>query len=194
MLDTYGRKYIQPLLDWTAKKCIAANITATQVTWIAFVVGVSSGVLIYLDHIYAAVLILWFSGFLDALDGTIARQTQQSTSWGTLLDISFDRLVELSVIMGLALRYPEMQIWLLLLTASIVLAMTVFLTVGALTEKRGMKSFYYQAGLAERTEGFILFTVMMLFPQWLLWSTLFFIGVEWFTTGQRLHEAKKILK
>ena len=71
--------------------------------------------------------------------------------------------------------------------------MTVFLTVGALSEKKGMKSFYYQAGLAERTEGFILFTMMVLIPSWLVWTTSFFIFVEIFTGIQRMLEAKRLL-
>lgn len=69
-----------------------------------------------------------------------------------------------------------------------------FLTVGALTEKKGIKSFYYQAGLAERTEGFILFTLMILLPQWLLWITDVFLAVELITALQRMTEARRILK
>lgn len=71
--------------------------------------------------------------------------------------------------------------------------MTVFLTVGAVSEKKGIKSFYYQSGLAERTEGFILFTFMMLLTDYLLWITLIFLAVEMFTALQRLREAKKLL-
>jgi hypothetical protein len=97
------------------------------------------------------------------------------------------------VIVGLAVRYPQERLLLLLLTAAIVLSMTVFLTVGALSEKRGIKSFYYQAGLAERTEGFLLFTVMMLFPRWLSWTTGLFLAVELFTAFQRMIEAKRLL-
>ena len=40
--------------------------------------------------------------------------------------------------------------------------MTIFLTVGALAQNNGMKSFRYQAGLAERSEGFICFSFMIL--------------------------------
>ncbi|BCJ86282.1 hypothetical protein [Effusibacillus dendaii] len=110
-----------------------------------------------------------------------------------MLDITFDRIVELSVIIGVAAKYPQVQFWLLLLTAGIVFSMTVFLTVGALSEKKGVKSFYYQAGLAERTEGFILFPIMMLFPAWLLITTKIFVFVEIFTAIQRMWEAKRKL-
>jgi phosphatidylglycerophosphate synthase len=169
------------------------GFTANGVTKIAFVIGISSGLLIYLDEPILAVIALWLSGYLDVVDGTMARKTKPS-SWGTLLDISFDRLVEIGVILGLAFRFPDSMWALLLLCASIVIAMTIFLTVGALSDKKGMKSFYYQAGLAERTEGFILFTLMMLFSTYLTAITLIFFAIQIFTISQRLAEAKRILK
>lgn len=193
MLDTHARKYVQPVIEKTADQLLKFGWTADGVTKGAFVIGISSGVFIYLGHPLLAVAVLWLSGFLDAVDGTMARKTKPS-SWGTLLDISFDRLVEISVIIGLAFRYPDSMWALLLLSVSILFAMTVFLTVGALSDKDGMKSFYYQAGLAERTEGFILFTLMIVFSTYLTALTLIFLAVEIFTTFQRLAEARRLLK
>ncbi|RLJ86970.1 CDP-alcohol phosphatidyltransferase family protein [Planococcus citreus] len=192
MLDTYARKHVQPFVDKTADFLLKKGWTADGVTKTAFTIGLSSGVFIYLDQPVLALIALWLSGFLDVVDGTMARKTKPSP-WGTLLDISFDRLVEISVILGLAFRFPDSMWALLLLSASIIVAMTVFLTVGALSEKQGMKSFYYQAGLAERTEGFILFTLMIVFSPYLTAITLLFIAVQIFTIFQRMAEAKRIL-
>lgn len=192
MLDTHARKYVQPSIEKTANYFLKLRLSANQVTVVSFIIGSLSGILIYFDYTFWAVFVLWLSGFLDAVDGTMARKTEPS-SWGTLLDISFDRLVEISVILGLAFRFPNSMWALLLLSVSIIYAMTIFLTVGAVSEKRGVKSFYYQAGLAERTEGFILFTLMILFSNYLTALTLLFFVVEMFTTFQRLREAKKIL-
>ncbi|ANU19390.1 CDP-alcohol phosphatidyltransferase [Planococcus plakortidis] len=192
MLDTYARKHVQPAVDKTADYLLKKGWTADGVTKTAFAIGLSSGVFIYLDQPALALIALWLSGFLDVVDGTMARKTKPSP-WGTLLDISFDRLVEISVILGLAFRFPDSMWALLLLSASIIVAMTVFLTVGALSEKQGMKSFYYQAGLAERTEGFILFSLMILLTDYLTATTLLFIAVQIFTIFQRMAEAKRIL-
>ncbi|MDN5708756.1 MAG: CDP-alcohol phosphatidyltransferase family protein, partial [Planococcus sp. (in: firmicutes)] len=192
MLDTYARKHVQPAVDKTADYLLKKGCTADGVTKTAFAIGLSSGIFIYLDLPVLALFALWLSGFLDVVDGTMARKTKPSP-WGTLLDISFDRLVEISVILGLAFRFPDSMWALLLLSASIIVAMTVFLTVGALSEKQGMKSFYYQAGLAERTEGFILFTLMIVFSPYLTAITLLFIAVQIFTIIQRMAEAKRIL-
>lgn len=192
MLDTYARKHVQPAVDKTADYLLKKGWTANGVTKTAFAIGLSSGLFIYLGHPMLALVVLWLSGFLDVVDGTMARKTKPSP-WGTLLDISFDRLVEISVILGLAFRFPDSMWALLLLSASIIVAMTIFLTVGALSENQGVKSFYYQAGLAERTEGFILFTLMIALPSYLTVITLLFVAVQIFTIVQRMAEAKRIL-
>ncbi|PYZ97263.1 CDP-alcohol phosphatidyltransferase [Alteribacter lacisalsi] len=192
MLDTHARKYVQPLIGQAADLLLKWKLTANQVTVMSFLIGITSGLWIYLELPWLAVSVLWLSGFLDAVDGAMARKTK-STAFGTVMDVTFDRLVESSVILGLAFLYPDVMWALLLLSVSIIFSMTVFLTVGAVSEQKGMKSFYYQAGLAERTEGFILFTVMILFPSILLYSTLVFLFVEVFTGMQRMMEARRIL-
>lgn len=194
MLDTHARKYVQPVIRRTAREFLKLGLSANQVTWIAFVLGIASGILVYLGLPVVAVAALWVSGFLDAVDGSMAREQNRMSPWGTVMDVTFDRIVELGIIISLAIRFPHAQLLLLLLTTGIVFSMTVFLTVGALSENKGMKSFYYQAGLAERTEGFILFSVMVLFPHWLLWSTGLFLFVEVFTGLQRMLEARQVLK
>lgn len=193
MLDTHARKHIQPMVEKTADYLLKRGLTADSVTKIAFIIGLSTGIFIYLDQPLIAIAALWLSGYLDVVDGTMARKTKPS-AWGTLLDISFDRMVEISVILGLAFRFPESMWALLLLSVSIIIAMTVFLTVGALSDKQGMKSFYYQAGLAERTEGFILFTLMIAFSTYLTVITMIFLAMQIITIFQRMAEARKILK
>lgn len=192
MLDTHGRKYVEPIIEKAADLLARWGLSPNQVTLSSFLVGLSAGVLVYLGWTITAIITLWFSGFLDAVDGTMARRTQ-TTPWGTVLDITLDRVVELSIIMALAFRLPQTAWALLLLCGAIIISMTVFLTMGAVSEKRGTKSFYYQAGLAERTEGFIMFSLMIFFSGHMIQLTLVFFALIMVTAGQRLWEAKKIL-
>lgn len=194
MLDTHARHYVQPFIEKSARAFIRIEWTANGVTWAAFTVGIGASMAAWLGYAGCAVLALWISGFLDAVDGTMARLSAKTSPWGTLLDITFDRIVELAIIIAIGLRYPDALLLLLFLTASIVFSMTIFLTVGSLTENKGYKSFYYQAGLAERTEGFLLLSLMLLFPNVLLWTIGLFIVVEVFTGIQRLLEGRKLLK
>ncbi|MGG3912261.1 CDP-alcohol phosphatidyltransferase family protein [Bacillus sp. es.034] len=192
MLDTHARKWVQPSIEGTARLFLSKGLTANQVTVTAFIIGSVTGLVYYLGFPVMAVLLLWLSGFLDAVDGTMARLTKPSP-FGTVMDVTFDRIVEISVILGVAFLHPDIMWALLLLSVSIIISMTIFLTVGAVSEKQGMKSFYYQAGLAERTEGFILFSLMMIFPSIVLWTTLLFLAVELYTGIQRFLEAKRLL-
>ncbi|MEH7075258.1 CDP-alcohol phosphatidyltransferase family protein [Neobacillus drentensis] len=196
MLDTHGRAAVQPIISKTAHSLLKIGFSANHVTYIAFIIGIIASILVYLGQPIAGVVVLWLSGFFDAVDGSMARQSKSSSSWGTLLDVTFDRVVEAGIIIALALRHPEPNVLMLflLLAISIIFTMTIFLTVGALSEKESYKSFYYQPGLAERTEGFILFSLLVLFQSHLIFWSIIFIGVEITTGIQRLVEARKILK
>ena len=194
MLDTHGRKYVEPIIESVANAFINRNISANKVTVLAFVLGISSGGWMLLGQPLIATAILWISGLLDAVDGAIARKTGTSSSWGALMDITFDRIVELSVIISLAVLYPQARLVLIMLTGSIIISMTVFLTVGALSKNTKNKAFYYQAGLAERTEGFIMSSLMMLFSNHIIIITIVYFLAILFTAGQRLKEAYELLK
>ena len=194
MLDTHGRKYVEPIIESVANAFINRNISANKVTVLAFVLGISSGGWMLLGQPLIATAVLWISGLLDAVDGAIARKTGTSSSWGALMDITFDRIVELSVIISLAILYPQARLVLIMLTGSIIISMTVFLTVGALSKNTKNKAFYYQAGLAERTEGFIMSSLMMLFSNHIVIITIVYFLAILFTAGQRLKEAYELLK
>ncbi|WP_141603997.1 CDP-alcohol phosphatidyltransferase family protein [Terrilactibacillus laevilacticus] len=189
MLDTKAKPYVAPALNFLANRLLAWRLTANQVTIAGFFVGIAAAIFLYFNMIMISIVLLWLSGLMDALDGTMARKTQK-TAFGTVLDVTFDRLVEAGIIVSLALKYPDNQFILLLLMTSILIGITVFLVIGNVVKNEGLKSFHYATGIAERTEGFILLTVMMLSTESVIfWTTLLFIVVEVLSTIQRLVEA-----
>ncbi|EPE61998.1 CDP-alcohol phosphatidyltransferase family protein [Exiguobacterium sp. S17] len=193
MLDTYGSRWVRPIVERGADRLLKWNFTPNEVTILGGVIGISVGFFIYNDMLWTAVALLWLSGLLDVIDGTMARRSRK-TGFGTVLDLVFDRIVEISVVVALALRYPEHMPIFLFLLGSFVVAMTLFLAVGASSSKRSEKSFYYQPGLLERTECFILFTLMILVPSWIGVVATLFLILEVFTISQRLLEARRILR
>lgn len=194
MLDTHARKYTNRLFSAIAALLLRLELTPNQVTALAFILGITSGAVLYSEHPMIAVALLWLSGLLDAVDGEMARRSGRSSVRGAQMDIISDRLVELSIVWGLALRRPDCLLPLLGLVSAILISMTVFLTTGMLTPKKGKKSFYYQAGLMERTEGFLAFTAMMLFPSALSVLTWIYAGLIGITILQRLIDAHRIIK
>lgn len=192
MLDTKGRKFVQPIIEAVAKLFLKLGFQANGITFLAFIIGVLSAVVFYFSHNLIAVILLWTSGLLDAVDGTMARKTK-TTAFGTILDITFDRVVEISIVVAIALKFPCNSFLMVVLLSSIILSMTVFLTVGALSDKYSEKSFYYQPGLAERTEGFIFFSQMILFNNYINLISIIFSLAIFYTAIQRILEAKRIL-
>lgn len=195
MLDTYGRKYVNPIIDLGANTLLKLRLTPNGVSIIALIIGVLSSIFLYFDKLILSVVFLWISGYLDSVDGAMARKKNLTSLFGTLLDITFDRIVELSIIFVLALKFQNSRLYLLILTMMILISMTIFLTVGALAQNNGMKSFRYQAGLAERSEGFICFSLMILLSSIKLnLVTNIFSLIIFITIIQRALEAKRLLK
>lgn len=193
MLDTHGRKYVDPIINSGASFLLKLKLTANNVTIIALLIGILTSVFIYFDMNIIAVLTLWISGYLDAVDGAIARKINTTSLFGTLMDITFDRIVETCMILVLALKYVDARMSFIILLICIIISMTIFLTVGALVEKKGIKSFYYQAGVAERSEGFIMFSLIILLPKYILFFTNIFSFIIFITIIQRIVEANKLL-
>lgn len=193
MLDTHARKYVNPIIELGAEFLLKLKLTPNNVTILALLLGVSASIFLYFDMQIIAVTLLWVSGYLDAVDGAMARRSNSSSSFGTLLDIVSDRIVEVSIVLVLGLKFVDVRYNLIVLTVCILMSMTIFLTVGALSEKKGVKSFYYQAGVAERSEGFIFFSLMILIPSYLGIITNIFSILIIITAIQRFLEAKRLL-
>ena len=193
MLDTHARKYVNPIIELGAEFLLKLKLTPNNVSILALLLGVSTSIFLYFDMQISAVTLLWVSGYLDAVDGAMARRSNSSSSFGTLLDIVSDRVVEVSIVLVLGLKFVDVRYNLIVLTVCILMSMTIFLTVGALSEKKGVKSFYYQAGVVERSEGFIFFSLMILIPSYLGIITNIFSILIIITAIQRFLEAKRLL-
>ena len=93
MLDTHARKYVNPIIELGAKFLLKLKLTPNNVTILALLLGIATSIFLYFDMQIIAVILLWVSGYLDAVDGAMARRTNSSSSFGTLLDIVSDRIV-----------------------------------------------------------------------------------------------------
>ncbi len=194
MLDTRARKHFDGLFDKLAKRLLRLGLRPSHIPVFALGAGLCSAAALYFELPIVAALLLWLSGLADAVDGSMARMAKTSSLAGAMFDIVSDRIVELGVLWALALRHPQSLYAMLGLCSAILISMTVFLTTGMLAKPRGKKSFTYQAGLMERTEGFIAFTAMMLLQKWLVPLTWLFAALIGLTIVQRLVGAARLLK
>ncbi len=167
MIDTSFRHKVQPAFDIMAKKLADLNIKPDHITYAAFALGIMASGLIAFGYSALAIVLLWFSGLLDVLDGSVARLTGASSKTGAYIDMIFDRMVEAVFIFALAYRYPEAYYAYMLFYIAVIFNFTTFIVAGALFENDSKKSMYYDAGIAERTETFIVFTILAVFSNYI---------------------------
>ncbi|MBI2792956.1 MAG: CDP-alcohol phosphatidyltransferase family protein [Gammaproteobacteria bacterium] len=188
MLETYLRPIYQQCLVMPIANRIK-DISADRVTLFACLTGIMVAPFLMLNLTSIALFFLLTSGFLDTLDGTIARISGKTTDLGTVYDIVSDRIVELAIIIGLFAVDPEQRGWLcLLMLGSCYICVTSFLVVGIFSPNNTQKSFYYSPGLIERAEAFIFFALMILFPSIFSWLAAIFIILVLLTSYLRLTE------
>jgi archaetidylinositol phosphate synthase len=163
MLDSVlgANPTIRRIQSTAARVLHSIGVTANVATIAAVTIGVLAGVAFAMERVGLGILLLALSAILDALDGTIAREFGgASTLFGGVMDLSFDRVVEAAVIIGIVWRHRELDFYALLLVASWYVNITVFLAVGAAMERIGPKLIDYPPGILERTEALIFFGLL----------------------------------
>jgi CDP-diacylglycerol--glycerol-3-phosphate 3-phosphatidyltransferase len=79
------------------------GLTPNTLTVMGFVLNVIAGILIGFGYIFSGgVVMTAFAMPLDALDGELARQTNQQSKFGAFFDSVLDRFAEGALLMGLA--------------------------------------------------------------------------------------------
>ena len=151
--------------------------------------GIESAPLLAFHFYKAAVLAIVLSGFIDTLDGAIARFHQSSSPKGAILDITSDRAVEFSIILGLFFVSPETRgLPCILMLGSVLLCITSFLVVGIFKDNESQKGFHYSPGMVERTEAFAFFIALILLPEYFLILSIVFSILVFLTAFRRIFE------
>jgi CDP-diacylglycerol--glycerol-3-phosphate 3-phosphatidyltransferase len=94
-------RLIDPVADWLVARRVHPN-TITAVGTACSVIG---GVIYGTGHIRTAGLFLGLTALFDVLDGTVARRSNRSSTFGAFLDSTLDRLADGAVLGGLAVYY-----------------------------------------------------------------------------------------
>lgn len=191
MIDTKLRGGFQPFFNKMAGVLIKLKIQPDTITIAAFIIGLMAGGFIALDMRLLGLLLLWCSGLLDVLDGSVARLSGKSTKWGAYMDLIFDRMVEAAIILGFYFLMPEHALVYILFFVAVLFNFTTFMVAGALFSNTGEKSMHYDVGIAERTETFIVFSLMILFPKQIHIILGIFNGIIFLTGSIRFHRIQQ---
>jgi CDP-diacylglycerol--glycerol-3-phosphate 3-phosphatidyltransferase len=94
-------RLIDPVADWLVRWRVHPN-TITVIGTLCTVVG---GVIYGTGHIRTAGWFLGLTALFDVLDGTVARRSGRSSTFGAFLDSTLDRVADGAVMAGLATFY-----------------------------------------------------------------------------------------
>lgn len=197
MLDGSVRKLIDPALMSIAKRLVAFNVTANQVTVVSFFIGMFAALLIAYHYFWVGLLLLLVSRLGDGLDGSIAKLTNP-TDYGGFLDIVLDFAFYGAIPLGFIFA-DLMQNG--LAGAVVIFSFYVngasFLTYATMAQKRGIKtkmrgkkSIFYTTGLAEATETIAFFVASCVFPTWFPVFAWVFAAIVFYTAFSRIMLAK----
>ena len=208
MIDSWlSKTKFKDIYEKFVRKIFLGKVSANQLTIIGLIFGLIGSLLIYLSSlledfliimIISSVSVVSISFIIDTIDGSVARY-EGPTTFGGILDIFCDRLVEVSIIIALVASDPLNLIWAGMFSlAAIILCISMFLIVGGITKRNSVettsKVITYQTGLMERSETFLFFIAMVILIPWRLILLWIFSGLVFTTALLRLIKAHKLFK
>jgi phosphatidylglycerophosphate synthase len=194
MIDTRWRGRFEPMFNFLSTILVRLKIGPNVITITAFAIGLFSAICIGFNKPIAALILLWISGLLDALDGSVARLTGKSSARGAYMDLIFDRMVEAFIILGFTILAPTNYLAYILFYISVIFNFTTFVVAGALFKNASEKSMHYDTGIAERTETFIVFSLMLIFENHIMPILMVFNAIIFLTGIIRFYKVIKYSK
>lgn len=188
-------RYAGPLLALYAR----LSLTPDHVTILGFAVALAASLAVAQGSFGVALVLWWVSRIADGTDGLYARWSGQTTRFGAYLDIVLDMAAYGAMVLGFAYAMPAFgPEWAVMLFLYI-LCITSALALGAQeadlpNRPRDDRGLRLGAGLAEGGETGIAYTVFLLFPEQLVWTTRLWIAVLALTIVLRTELARRILR
>ncbi|MCD6592682.1 CDP-alcohol phosphatidyltransferase family protein [Candidatus Bathyarchaeota archaeon] len=161
MLTRFKEK-IQSLLRDEAEIAYKIGLTPSHLSAAGAVLGASSGIFYWMTglsasdplrsrvYLFLAVLFLLASGFLDALDGVLARIYKEASARGAFLDSLLDRYVDSAVYLGIIIGGLCDLLW------GILALIGSLLTSYVRARSEALKISMESVGVFERAERIIL--------------------------------------
>ena len=189
--ESAARWFTAPLVTILGKSRLKPN----TVTWLGLAINVVAAGAIATNHLITAGVLVLLSGLFDLIDGALARFTNQATSFGALLDSTFDRMSEAVLFLGLLALYilnftptvfmlAQSTEYVVTITLIFLALVAAFLTSYVRSRAEGL-GIDCRVGLFTRFERVIILALGLLFNQILI-ALLVLVVLAFATVGQRL--------
>ncbi len=185
-LSKYGRKWTARPVAFVVAWLHRMGVTPNAVTYTSFVLTAATSLLLATGQFGAGGAMLLFASLLDLIDGSLARATGQSSTFGAFLDSTLDRYSESVTFMALAYYFAAVD-------TQPLLVLLVFVTVvGSLmvsyTRARAEAlQIECKEGWMQRPERIFLL-ILGLWTGWMLPVLLILAVLTNFTAVQRIYQ------
>lgn len=200
MINSNFKQFFEGLFKPVAWFLALFKITPNQLTIAGLLFGIAScAIFLMTENLVLFFILIVLSGFVDVLDGVLARLTQRMSKFGSYLDAMCDRIFDIAAALTVAIFTGE---WILILTA-----LTGGLLVSYAKARAAMEapvSNLEWPDLMERFERNIIFILGFFISEFfqitIVGQTLFFwvlIGLNfaiYFTVIQRIFRAKRLIE
>jgi CDP-diacylglycerol---glycerol-3-phosphate 3-phosphatidyltransferase len=183
-------RVIDPVANWLVKRGVHPN----TITIIGTLCTVAGGVIYAMGHISTGGWFLGATALFDVLDGTVARRSNKSSTFGAFLDSTLDRVADGALLSGLAVFYAlnpthhNVPMVVVCLAGLIGAFLTSYIRARA--EALGLDA---KVGMVQRPERIVLLSVPqaffgLAFNGLILGLIVVFLTVTaWITVLQRMH-------
>lgn len=178
------RPYVKIVMDPIAERM---KINPNIITVAGLLVSVLAAYMFARGDLLLGGVFIALSGFVDMLDGAIARKNQTNTPFGGVLDSTMDRFADAFILMGIIYGgFVDWFIGILTLLASFTVSY-----VRARAESEGIKC---DVGIAERPERLIIlmagaFLGYFFNPSLMYWAVVIVMVLGYLTVIQRLYHS-----
>ncbi len=153
MLGKLREKY-QKMMKPVGEAFSKLGLTPNIITFISFLVSVCAGVVLAFNLLILGVILIILTGFVDMLDGAVARATGRETRFGSVWDHLLDRYAEFNILFGIAFSFYS--IWYIPFITIFSMIMASFVRAKAESVGRLEKC---TVGVAERQEKLLILIV-----------------------------------
>lgn len=187
-------KFVGPLIELYK----SLGLTPNMITVFGLALSIIASILVAHLIFIPAIAVWWLGRLFDGTDGIYARETNQSSPFGTHLDILSDMAAYSGMIIGFSFAFSELQIAWTTILLLYVLCITGALSLGHLEEKMKLPSnnnrgLRLASGIAEGGETGIAYSLFLFFPDYIKILSTGWIVVLIATVVARLILARKEL-
>ena len=105
------------IIEPIAKLLVGLKVPPLSITIAGLLVSIFSAYLFHKGLFFSAGIMVILAGICDVLDGKLARETNQMSKYGALMDSTIDRYSEVFMFLGIASFFREKYIVLLIILA-----------------------------------------------------------------------------